>query len=96
VEDFIAEDALWAIRYLVVDTRNWLPGKQVLISPQWLREIAYHEQRVEVSLTLEDIRKCPEFHPATPVNREYEERLYDYYGRPRYWEEPERASQINR
>jgi len=92
VEDFIAEDALWAIRYLVVDTRNWLPGKQVLISPQWLREIAYGERRVEVSLTLEDIRKCPEFHPATPVNREYEARLYDYYGRPGYWEEPERAS----
>lgn len=33
VEDFIVDDQSWAIRYLVVDTRDWLPGKRVLIAP---------------------------------------------------------------
>jgi hypothetical protein len=31
ITDFILEDQSWVIRYLVVDTRNWLPGKKVLI-----------------------------------------------------------------
>ena len=34
VEDFLIEDADWSIRYLVVDTKNWWPGKKVLISPR--------------------------------------------------------------
>jgi hypothetical protein len=28
---------------------------------------------------------------SLPLNREYEERRYDYYGRPRYWEETGQA-----
>ena len=31
------------------------------------------------------IRNSPEWDAARAVNREYEERLYDYYGRPVYW-----------
>ena len=34
VEDFLVEDADWSIHYLVVDTKNWWPGKKVLISPR--------------------------------------------------------------
>ena len=37
----------------------------------------------------ESIRNSPAFDPGAPVNRDYEERLYDYYGRRKYWEEPE-------
>ncbi len=96
VEDFIADDASWVIRYLAVDIRNWLPGKQVLISPQWPADIDHWQRRVHVSLTRESIRNCPEFHPAAPVNREYEERLYDYYGRPGYWEETDPAGKASR
>ena len=42
VKDFIIDDETWAIRYLEVDTRNWWPGKKVLVSPQWInrRELA--------------------------------------------------------
>ena len=34
VEDFLMDDADWSIHYLVVDTKNWWPGKKVLISPR--------------------------------------------------------------
>jgi hypothetical protein len=36
IDDFIIDDQTWAIRYLVIDTRNWWPGKKVVISPQWI------------------------------------------------------------
>jgi hypothetical protein len=33
----------------------------------------------------EMVENSPEFDPSATVNREYELRLYDYYGRPKYW-----------
>ena len=33
VKEFYFDDQHWAIRYMVVDTAAWLPGRQVLISP---------------------------------------------------------------
>lgn len=85
VEDLILEDESWTIRYAVVDTRNWLPGRKVLIAPSWIEWIRWNDRKVGVNLDREQVRNSPEFNPADPVNRRYEERLYDYYGRPAYW-----------
>jgi hypothetical protein len=85
VRDFIVEDELWAIRYMVVDTGHWLPGKKVLIAPPWITEVSWGESKVYVELTQEEVKNSPEFDAAAPVNRAYEERLYDFYGRPKYW-----------
>ncbi|REK17568.1 MAG: PRC-barrel domain containing protein [Planctomycetota bacterium] len=85
VEDLIVDDEHWAIRYFIVDTRNWLPGKKVIVSPAWIDSIYWVEQAVHVNVDREAIKNSPEFDPSTPINREYEEHLYDYYGRDKYW-----------
>ncbi len=85
IEDFIVEDGTWTIRHAMVDTRNWLPGKTVLISIPWVDAIDWAVGKVRVDLTRESIEKSPPFDPSEPVNRGYEEVLYDYYGRPHYW-----------
>ena len=85
VEDFLIDDETWALRYLVVDTRNWLPGRKVLVSPLWLESIRWADKKVYVDLDTESIKNSPEFDPTRPVNRTYETMLYDYYGRPNYW-----------
>lgn len=85
VEDFIVDDKTWNICYIVVDTRNWLPGKKVLISPAWFESIDWADEKVNISLTRQQVENSPEFDPTVPVNREYETKLYDFYGRPKYW-----------
>jgi len=86
VEDYIVEDENWIIRYVVVDTRNWLPGRKVLVSPLWVENVSWSAGKVYVDLSREVIKDGPEFDSRAVVNREYEIQLYDYYGRPRYWE----------
>jgi hypothetical protein len=86
VEDFIADDESWTIHYMVVDTQTWLRGKRVLIAPAWVSKVDWVEKSVYVNLRKESVKDSPEFDPTKPINREYEVRLYDYYGRPRYWE----------
>ena len=85
VADFIINDETWTIRYIVVDTRNWLPGKKVLLSPNWIDATNWAQRKVHLDVTSQQVRDCPEYDPAAPVNREYEARLYDFYGRPKYW-----------
>jgi len=86
VEDFIIDDMEWIVQYLVVNTRSWLPGRKVLVAPRWVSEITWSESSVQVDMSKESVKSSPEFDPREPVNREYEVRLYDYYGRPKYWE----------
>ena len=45
VNDFYFDDERWAIRYAVVDTGHWLPGRRVLISPL-CRLTQWSEQRL--------------------------------------------------
>lgn len=85
VADFIVSDEDWVIRYLVADTGHWLPGRSVLVSPDWVRDIAWEEREVWVDVSKETIEDSPPYDPSAPINREYEAQMYDYYGRPRYW-----------
>jgi uncharacterized protein (TIGR02284 family) len=82
VEDFIVDDESWTIHYMVVDTRNWLPGKKVLLSPAWIDLVSWPELRVHIGVTQERVKNSPEYDPSIPVNREDGTRLYDFYGRP--------------
>ncbi|MGN6827829.1 PRC-barrel domain-containing protein [Paucibacter sp. M5-1] len=87
VKDFIFDEASWAIRYLVVDTRNWWPGgKKVLIATHWIDRIEWSEKTVYTQLTREQIKNSPEYDDSVLLNREFEERLHQAHGRPGYWD----------
>lgn len=93
IDDLIVDDETWTIRYLVVDTRNWLPGKKVLISPEWrVDQFNWIESTVSINLSREKIMNAPEYDPAALINRGFETQLYDYYGRPAYWSATEELS----
>ncbi len=85
VQDLIVDDQTWAIRYLVVDTKNWWFGKSVLLAPHWVDRISWEENCVFLDLPRETIKNAPEWQPGQAINREFESRLYDFYGRPAYW-----------
>jgi hypothetical protein len=84
VEDFVIDDESWEIRYMIVDTKNWWPGKKVLISPEWIETVSWSDSRVYVELSRDSIQSGPEFDPKN-LNRDYETRLHKHYDRPGYW-----------
>jgi hypothetical protein len=85
VKGFVVDDEGWTIRYMEVATRNWWPGKKVLVSPAWIRKVSWAESKVFVRLSREAIQSGPEYVESNPVTREYEDRLYAHYGQPPYW-----------
>ena len=86
VKDFILDDESWAIRYLLVDTRNWWAGGQkVLVATRWIANIDWAGSTVHVELTREQIRNSPPYEEDAPIDRDYEERLHEAYSREGYW-----------
>jgi PRC-barrel domain len=85
VQDFIIDDQNWIIRYLLIDTSNWWPGKKVLISPEWVNDMVETDSRVYVDLPQAQIKTSPEYDETTVLDRDYESRLYKHYDRSKYW-----------
>jgi len=86
VKDFYFDDQSWAIRYLVVDTGTWLPGRQVLLSPYSLGRLDQPEKILRVNLTRKQIENSPPIESHKPVSRQYEEQYHRYFGWPYYWQ----------
>ena len=85
VDGFVLDNEAWAIRYVEVALRNWLPGKKVLVSPGWIESVSWADSKIVTGLSKEAIKSCPEYVLSRPLTREYETRLYAHYGRPPYW-----------
>jgi uncharacterized protein YrrD len=85
VQDFVIDDQTWAVRYLEVATRNWLPGKKVLLPPSWIKSVSWRDSKVFVDLQREKIKASPEYVESEPISRAYETLLYQHYGQPPYW-----------
>ena len=85
-KDFLFDDKLWVLRYMVVDTNKWLPfGRKVLISPISLGNINSEENQIFVNLTLDDVKSSPLLEEHQPISHLYESELFKYYGYGYYW-----------
>jgi hypothetical protein len=79
VEDFLIQNADWSIHYLVVDTKNWWPGKKVLISPSSAHDINWSGRLVNLDVDRQRVKTSPEYDATTTVDRGYEMRFHNHY-----------------
>jgi len=84
VEDFLVEDDDWSIHYLVVDTKNWWPGKKVLISPMSIRKIEWADRQVSLGADRQKVKDSPPYDPSVMINPIYEKAFQNHYG-ARLW-----------
>lgn len=92
VRDFLIDDRRWTVRWLVVDTGDWLPGRKVLIHPSAVAPIRLpprpalpmlavgERMALPVALTRAQVEASPEAASDEPVTAEMEQRLFDHYG----------------
>jgi uncharacterized protein YrrD len=85
VVSFVIDDDGWRIRYLVVDTGRWLPGRKVLVAPDWAEGISWTDRDVHVNVDRETVRNAPDYDSNKAITRDDEMGLYAHYGRVGYW-----------
>src|SRR5262245_1050176 len=86
VEDFVVDDENWAIRYILIDTKNWWPGKKVVVSPDWIERVSWSDARVYVNESRDNIQHATEYGSNELLSRDYESKLHRHYNRPPYWD----------
>ncbi len=85
VKDFYFDDQAWVVRYLIVDTGNWLSSREVLISPMAIGRPNWSEKLLPASMTRDQVKNSPDIDTNKPVSRQHEIEHLDYYGYPYYW-----------
>ena len=69
IADFLADEEKWAVHWLVISTRRWLPGgRKVLVSPRRVQSISWLTKTATVDLTKEQIEKSPELKTDRELN----------------------------
>jgi len=80
IADFILEeDPDWKVRYIEIDTRNWWPGKHVLLAPAWVRSLNWALRRVTVDLDRQTLRTAPAYDHNREISEDDEIALLAHY-----------------
>jgi hypothetical protein len=85
VTNFYFDDLAWVIRYLVVETGDWLSSRKVLISPIAIGQLNRTERVLSVAITKEQVRSSPDVDTESPMSWQNEVRYLEHYGYPKYW-----------
>lgn len=82
LDEFYFDDETWTVRYLVVNTGNWLFGRKVLISPAALKTPDWEHKVFPVNLTKNQVEHSPDIDTERTVSRQQEIDLHSHYGWP--------------
>jgi uncharacterized protein YrrD len=80
VKDFLFDDDTWRVKWLVVDTGNWLPGRQVLVPVTAVGTPHQDVSSLDVDLSMNKIENSPGLEFDQPVSRQVEATMFGYYG----------------
>lgn len=80
VDEFLVDCISWQIQYLVLETKNWWPGRKVVIPTTSFHNIDWFTRTITVNLTRAEIQGAPEYTPDQ-LNPHYAENLRTYFTR---------------
>ncbi len=90
VGGFLIEDATWAVRYLRIDPHESLGGGRLYVSPRWVGEFSWIENKMTLEMQSSRLREIPTFGVQETLSRNEEEQLHGFFEKPGYWEEESR------
>lgn len=85
IKDLLFDDGTWNVRYMAIDTGNWLPGRKVIIPPHELDPAQFSRDTMHVSLTRRQIENSPPLETDKPVSRQHELKIHGHYRWQPYW-----------
>lgn len=84
VENVLADDENWEIRYLIIATRNWWPGKVVQLAPYAVKDIDWSDRRINMNVSRDQVRSAPAWDPLALADEAREDELHRHFGWPGY------------
>jgi hypothetical protein len=85
VKTLLFDDTTWKIRWLVIDTGYWLPGRLVLVHPSAIGAPDHEQRHLPVGLSKAKVETSPDIEQDRPVTMQMQSDLHSYYGWDPYW-----------
>jgi hypothetical protein len=79
VDDLLIDSADWQVTHFIVDSRRWWPGGQVVIDKGMIENIVWSDRRIEVAMTLEQVRQAPPYNRETSLAESFQTDVSNYY-----------------
>jgi hypothetical protein len=76
VDDLIVDEQGWKIRYLIVKTQKWWPGKKLLVSPLWIDKMSWGTSKLLINISREPFKGLKEYTSMDMLTPDYEARLH--------------------
>jgi hypothetical protein len=70
--------------YVVVDTGPWIFGSKVMLPAGTISRVDRSDRKVYANRSKDEIKGAPKFEKETYINRDYRDRLGEYYRKFRY------------
>lgn len=79
VDDLLIDSADWQVTHFIVDSRKWWPGGQVVIDKGMIENIVWSDRRIEVAMTLDQVRRAPAYNRETSLSETFQTEVSNYY-----------------
>lgn len=80
VEDFLIDDETWRLSCMKVDTKNWLPGKRVLLPVRIIRDIDWFNKIIQIGFDREKVKGSPPYDRQMTSDGPYNDLSHRYFG----------------
>jgi hypothetical protein len=59
IEEFLIDDEDWSVAYVIIDTKNWLPGSRVMLEPRTIVKIDWLSRQISLNVTCDQVKTSP-------------------------------------
>ncbi|HVI88129.1 MAG TPA: PRC-barrel domain-containing protein [Dongiaceae bacterium] len=85
MKDLYFDEKAWVVRYLLVETGNWLSSRRVLIPALSVGRSEWLDNVIEVTITKAQVMHSPDVDACKPASRQHETDYLAYNGYADYW-----------
>lgn len=78
-EDFLFDADNWQIRYIIVDTKNWVSGQKVVISPLLIRDIDWNTKCINLNVDIGKVKTSPPYDPTMTQDGNFNHRFHEHF-----------------
>lgn len=85
VIDFLIEADGWQLRFLAIDTGNWLPGRRVVVTTDWITDVDAVDRKIHVDVDQQTLKDAPRLRSIEDLHLSDAKEAIDRYGHVGYW-----------
>jgi len=85
VLDFLIDPDGWHVRYFVIDTGNWLPGRRVVATTRWISRVDWADQKIHLDVDGQTVKDAPRFKDLDHHKRSDAQEAIERHGNVGFW-----------